>query len=402
MTQSGELFQSLNSNGKNLQVNTQVITLTDNLSHPYFSIINLSKNNSYPIGSAILESAYTPYISNYWIKYKGIVIISFDLVSLDQTNTNSEQFLESNKIKQRIINEQYNYSFIGRVGQFKQKGEKFIIHIEDIGWKFLQKVPKEFRDTYIANQSLDKAFQAICEFLGVEFAYSIEDLSEYTFGADGYSITKDGQVVEDVETILSKWQTESPEEENKDDELDDPKNENPALIELDKKNEKNENYVKKDKQEDQQLDSDDSALQEQLDKYQEDFDQKIMDLFIGNQFYDSNVTDNVMDYNKITVTPTVSTDTSNSSDSIEQSEENKGEDASKKLLDNGKSGITLSNVNFKKIALSYSQVNALTPDQAYHESLQTNKYYHTTIIRLKARARLKYNIGPNTPYWRFK
>ena len=46
MTQSGELFQSLNSNGKNLQVNTQVITLTDNLSHPYFSIINLSKNNS--------------------------------------------------------------------------------------------------------------------------------------------------------------------------------------------------------------------------------------------------------------------------------------------------------------------------------------------------------------------
>ena len=64
MIQSGELFQSLNSKGKNLQVNTQVITLTDNLSHPYFSVINLSKNNSYPIGSAILESAYTPYISN--------------------------------------------------------------------------------------------------------------------------------------------------------------------------------------------------------------------------------------------------------------------------------------------------------------------------------------------------
>ena len=116
MTQSGELFQSLNSNGKNLQVNTQVITLTDNLSHPYFSIINLSKNNSYPIGSAILESAYTPYISNYWIKYKGIVIISFDLVPLNQTNTNTKKFLESNKIKQRIINEQYIFSFICRVG----------------------------------------------------------------------------------------------------------------------------------------------------------------------------------------------------------------------------------------------------------------------------------------------
>ena len=106
----------------------------------------------------------------------------------------------------------------------------FIIHIEDIGWKFLQKVPKEFRDTYIANQSLDKAFQAICEFLGVEFAYSIEDLSEYTFGADGYSITKDGQVVEDVETILSKKKKKKIKEEKKKDEIDNPKNENPALF----------------------------------------------------------------------------------------------------------------------------------------------------------------------------
>ena len=40
MVESGDLFQSLNSNGKNLQVNTQIVTLEDNLSHPYFSMIS--------------------------------------------------------------------------------------------------------------------------------------------------------------------------------------------------------------------------------------------------------------------------------------------------------------------------------------------------------------------------
>ena len=353
MVESGELFQSLNSKGKNLQVNTQVITLIDNLSHPYFTLIDLSKNNSYPIGSAVLEAPYTPHISNYWIKYKGVVVISFDMTSLDQTRTNSKQFLQSNEIKQRIINEQYNYSFVGHVGQFKQKGKKFIIHIEDLGWKFLQKVPKEFRDTYIANQPLDKAFQAMCEFLDVEFAYSIEDLNEYTFGADGYSVTKDGQVVEDVETILSKWQTEAPEEENKDDELNDPMNENPGLMELNKKNAKNKEYVRKYKQKNKQLDSDDSALQEQLDKYQEDFDQKVMDLFIGNQFYESNVTDNIMNYDKITVTPTPAADTNGTMSTTTNANNNNannstdGETFGQNLLDQAKGDVALTGIKFK-------------------------------------------------------
>ena len=257
------------------------------------------------------------------------------------------------KIKRRIINEQHNYSVVGHVGQFKQKGKKFIIHIEDLGWKFLQKVPKEFRDAYIANQPLDKAFQAMCEFLDVEFAYSIEDLNEYTFGADGYSVTKDGQVVEDVETILSKWQTEAPEEENKDDELNDPMNENPGLMELNKKNAKNKEYVRKYKQKNKQLDSDDSALQEQLDKYQEDFDQKVMDLFIGNQFYESNVTDNIMNYDKITVTPTPAANTNGTMSTTTNANNNNannstdGETFGQNLLEQAKGDVALTGIKFK-------------------------------------------------------
>ena len=315
MIRSGELFQALNSKGKNLQVNTQVITLEDNLSHPYFTAIDMSKNNSYPIGVAVLEAPYTPQISNYWIKYKGAVVISFDLTSLNRTNTNSLDFLKTHELKQRLTNDQYNYSFVGKVGEFKEKGNKFIIHIEDVGWKFLQKVPKEFRDTYIANQPLGQAFQAICEFLGVDYAYSIEDLDEYNFSADGYSVTKGGEVIEDVETILSKWQIKTEEEEDK---LDDPISENSELISLDKKNKNNAQYVKTAKK-NQKLESDEES--EEPDERQEEFDEKIMNLFIGNTYYESDVESNTLNYDKITVTPTASTDTTNDANSIEKTDD---------------------------------------------------------------------------------
>ena len=375
MVESGDLFQSLNSNGKNLQVNTQIVTLEDNLSHPYFSMISLSKNNSYPIGSAVLETPRVPQISKYWIKYKGAVVISFSMEELNQTNTNTSEFLQSHQIKQynskknkekdkekkfkpkqRIKNEQYNYSFVGKVGKFKEKGNKIIIHFEDIGWKFLQKVPKEFRDTYISNQPLDQAFQAMCEFLGVEFAYSIEDLHEYSFGADGYSVQKDGQVIEDVETILSEWNTKTEEEEQEDkdknDELSDPKYENKNLIELDKKNENNEKYIKKNNN-DNKINDSASDTQEIVDKYQADFDQKILDLFIGNSYYESDVTSNVMNYDQISVTPTATADTSGTMSTTTNSNNNNknnqtdGETFGQNLLAQAKGNAALTGIKFK-------------------------------------------------------
>ena len=126
------------------------------------------------------------------------------------------------KTKQlHLKNDEYNYAYIGKVARFKQVGTTFIVYLEDLGWKFMQKVPKAFRDTYISGQSLDNAFQAICEFMGVEFAYSIEDLSGYNFGADGYSVEKDGKVIEDVSTILSEWANKKEEDEEEDEEMED-------------------------------------------------------------------------------------------------------------------------------------------------------------------------------------
>lgn len=328
------LVKSLNKNGKNVQVDIQVITLSDNLTHPYFSSIDISKNNYSPVGIAKMEAPYTPHISNYWIKYSGVVVVSFNMMDLQQKNTNSLNFLESNKLKQRIVNDEYNYSFICKVSRFKQQGRKLVIYFEDIGWKFMQKVPKEFRDQYISGQYLDDAFQAICEFLGVEFAYSIEDLHAFTFSTDGYSVQKEGgETIEDVPSILKEWGPDAKEEEG--DELDDPMNENPGLIDFDQKNKNQQDKLKNninnamndtkniinsaadslsnlnplnalennESNENSENEEDKQNVDEKIAKYQEEFDQKILDLFIGNTYYESDLTSQLMNYSRITIVP---------------------------------------------------------------------------------------------------
>lgn len=387
------LLKSLNSRNKNLQVDVQVITLEDNLDHPYFSLIDMSKNNLSPIGVAVMEAPYTPYISHYWIKYHGEIVISFNMDDLSIVNTNSSDFFnyvnntekskfykrlkqqkerekknkeKNNKedkdekkyenMKQRFQNDEYNYSMICKVSRFKQKGNKFVIYFEDLGWKFLQKVPKEFRDTFIAGQSLDNAFQAICEFLGVQYAYSIEDLSKFTFGTDGYSVQKDGKTIEDVSTILSEWatQTEEQEEDDKTKDLEDPKYENSEVIALDKQNENNENYVKKTEE---QLDSsltqekeDTANVEDKIEKYQEEFDQKILDLFIGNTYYESNLVDPILDYDKITITPkpveNSNASTVNSGATTNNSTNNNTGLEDLDVMGNTKSAIGLQNIQF--------------------------------------------------------
>ena len=468
-----DIMRALNSRNKNLQVDVQVITLADNLEHPYFSLIELSKNNLSPIGIAKMEAPYTPHISHYWIKYQGEIVISFNMADLKPVNTNSEDFFnyvnktektkfyerlkqqkekakedekkteeKANKepeedeeyvdMKSRFQNDHYNYSFIGKVSRFKQKGNKFVVYFEDLGWKFLQKVPKEFRDTYVAGQYLDDAFQAMCEFMGVDFAYSIEDLHEYTFGTDGYSVQKDGQTIEDVSTILSEWSQKDSEEEETDP-LDDPMYENQDLQKLDEENKDNKNYVKSDNStttnnttnsttnngtnaenstEGEIKENDEATQQEEevsvddkIEKYQEEFDQKVLDLFIGNSYYESDLINPILNYNSITITPrVVSTDNGSTMSAVsgDATTAATGENPSTDLLSQGQTGITLQNVNFNvpKTALSYDQVNAMSPLQAREEATLTNKYYWTTILRLRARA-AAYQVGPNTPYSKF-
>lgn len=341
-------------NNMMLENDISVITVDDNINHTYCSKIRWDKDNFLPIGTAQLTMPYSKDIEQYWIKYSGIVVIHANLnshpnsviasqlkvpdtISLNlKKYVDTEVDIEDNKRTLRFKNDEYNYAFIGKISRFKQVGKTFIIYLEDIGWKFLQKVPQEFRNSYIANQSLDDAFQAICEFMGVDFAYSIEDLSEYNFAADGYSVQKDGEIIETVPTILTEWVDNPEDDEEEDDEggldpdngfesetlkevVDQQKNalrnqlsnnQSNKSLNAQTTNSENTNDIIDNNQESE---SDAQSIQDKIEQYQQEFDDKIKDLFIGNTFYDSETSNPVLNYNNITITPKVATSADSSS-----------------------------------------------------------------------------------------
>lgn len=341
-------------NNMMLENDISVITVDDNINHTYCSKIRWDKDNFLPIGTAQLTMPYSKDIEQYWIKYSGIVVIHANLnshtnsviasqlkvpdtISLNlKKYVDTEVDIDDKKRTLRFKNDEYNYAFIGKISRFKQVGKTFIIYLEDIGWKFLQKVPQEFRNSYIANQSLDDAFQAICEFMGVDFAYSIEDLSEYNFAADGYSVQKDGEIIETVPTILTEWVDNPEDDEEEDDEggldpdngfesetlkeiVDQQKNalrnqlsnnqSNKSLNAQTTNSESVDNVIDNNTEEEQNTQS----MQDKIEQYQQEFDDKIKDLFIGNTFYDSDTSNPVLNYNNITITPKVATSTDSSS-----------------------------------------------------------------------------------------
>ena len=372
------MFQNQISNlsnfqGIQLETDISIITLSDNISHTYCSKIKWDKDNYSPLGTAQLVMPYSKEIEAYWIKYSGAVVIHANLnfrpqsltqatmyqmedtLSLNMKNyqKNQQQEKEVTKKKDKktnkihLQNDYYNYSFIGKTARFKQVGKTFIVYLEDLGWKFVQKVPKEFRDSYIAGQSLDDAFQAICEFMGVDFAYSIEDLSEYNFSADGYSIEKDGQVIEDVPSILKEWKAKTEDEEEENETQDESMGksinqegfESSGLQEYKNKQKQSNNQssnslnaqvtnqTNNQENQDNKVEEQQQTPTEKIEKYQEEFDRKIKDLFIGNTFYDSNISDPILNYDWITIVPKapVSTTTDTNTQDTNQNQENNQE-----------------------------------------------------------------------------
>lgn len=356
-------------NNMMLENDISVITVDDNINHTYCSKIRWDKDNFLPIGTAQLTMPYSKDIEQYWIKYSGIVVIHANLnshtnsviasqlkvpdtISLNlKKYVDTEVDIDDKKRTLRFKNDEYNYAFIGKISRFKQVGKTFIIYLEDIGWKFLQKVPQEFRNSYIANQSLDDAFQAICEFMGVDFAYSIEDLSEYNFAADGYSVQKDGEIIETVPTILTEWVDNPEDDEEEDDEggldpdngfesetlkevVDQQKNalrnqlsnnqSNKSLNAQTTNSESVDNVIDNNTEEEQNTQS----IQDKIEQYQQEFDDKIKDLFIGNTFYDSNTSDPILNYNNITITPKVAASADTSSMSTVEDENSSGDNDS--------------------------------------------------------------------------
>ena len=60
-------------------------------------------------------------------------------------------------------------------------------------------------------------------------------------------------------------------------------------------------------EEEEEQETDTVSVDEKIEIYQEEFDEKIKDLFIGNTYYDSNLTDAILNYNWISVQPKAQT-----------------------------------------------------------------------------------------------
>ena len=128
-----------------------VKTASDEKTHGYFTKFEMNYDVDFAVAPASLFCAKTnDDIVNYWANNNDYVTVYSGYI--DENNDN------------KLIE-----VFYGKISMVKQRGYKLEIQIDNIGRRFKQKIPEEFRNAYIYNQNVRDAFQAICEFIGVHF-----------------------------------------------------------------------------------------------------------------------------------------------------------------------------------------------------------------------------------------
>ena len=134
-------------------------TEKDNLVHNYFHYFDMYWDAGDPMSNVILKLPKTNKDNTkYWITYTGDITIYLG----NEINT------EMHKSQPESANETYftlntmKPIFKGEIGQIKEYNKELEIHIDSIGKRFKQKIPEEFRQSYINNQNVRDAFQAIC------------------------------------------------------------------------------------------------------------------------------------------------------------------------------------------------------------------------------------------------
>lgn len=149
-----------NQDNKEAVNNIMVVSEVDNLVHNYFHYFEMSWDALDCLSTIILRLPKTDVNNtNYWISYTG------DLSVYLGNNIKSEY-----KDKEKFYDKgDLIPVFKGSVSRVKEHSNQISIQVTGIGKRFKQKIPQEFRESYIYNQNVRDAFQAICEFLGVKF-----------------------------------------------------------------------------------------------------------------------------------------------------------------------------------------------------------------------------------------
>jgi len=435
-------------------------TEKDNLVHNYFHDFDMYWDAGDCMSSAILKLPKTDNENTkYWVTYTGYVTIYLGNeinteMKKSDTTTNAETYWDLQGMKP---------IFKGEIGNIKEYGKELEIHVDSIGKRFKQKIPEDFRTSFIYNQNVRDAFQAICEFLGVKYIcppgkppeqdnQKTEDTATNGDGKENNADDKNNQEqtiaqaasnaadqanqAADAAAQKAADKMKNDSSQNNTNSSTNTDTSDPTLQNNATQNDLNEATKQNDVQNGYSDISFDSggaimhgsssimtspdmedtllALEEHpLDSYLNDTTFVASDVkkFLNGEMFDE-LHNSVMNYGSITVQPKSSGSsdmstigsgaggTSNDKNSDKQKNGSSGNES--QWYENGKTGVTLNNIKFNtpKQALSYDQVNAMSFNQAQQEAAKTDKYYWTTILRLRARGAL-YNVGPNTPYHKF-
>lgn len=150
-----------------------VITAEDNLIHNYFYSYETSWDASNCLQIAIIKMPKVNQENvNYWATYTGQLTIylgsNFVYDYVNKTTHTTEQKAAQSLVKY-WDNSKIKPYFRGEVDHIKEYQTSMSIYVKNIGSRFQQKMPDEFRQKFVYNQNVRDCFQAICEFIGVQY-----------------------------------------------------------------------------------------------------------------------------------------------------------------------------------------------------------------------------------------
>lgn len=196
-TSLDDIAKAVNQQESNDPINNiTVITADDNLIHNYFTSMDISWDASNCLASAIIKMPkMNTENTNYWTTYTGQLTIyagynfTFDYVNSNSYSTEQDA---AQSLTKYWDNSDIKPFFRGEISRVKELEEEITIYVDSIGRRFQQKIPDEFRQSFIYNQNVRDAFQAICEFLGVAYICPPKTVTD-----DGEETTEDGEVTTD-------------------------------------------------------------------------------------------------------------------------------------------------------------------------------------------------------------
>ena len=188
-----------------------VITSEDNLIHNYFYSFETSWDAINCLQMVVLKMPKMGQKNiQYWANYTGQLTIYMGY-NFTYDKVNSNQFSNEQEAAESVArywdNSNVKPYFRGEVDKIKEYKSNITIYVKNIGARFQQKIPEEFRQAFIYNQNVRDSFVAMCEFLGVQYICPPQTVTEEAGEETTEGETENDGTENDVEQRLSTSQT---------------------------------------------------------------------------------------------------------------------------------------------------------------------------------------------------